>query len=1464
MNDDRLSNSGDGDFHAVLEHWRRYFEMAAPDPDAFLKWVTHQLSPSHPDQGEEALHPLMEQLLAHCPKGVREEHGSRESRLKAFLAWAVESVHEHDRFKGDQGPPNPEPREARCSTFAEKATAKMPPAAAHQPLDQQKDDPWQVPEQIGPFSIQEVIGSGGMGIIFKGLKQNDSHQVAAVKVLQSLHNQCLSAFKKEMAIVSSLQHPNIAHYLDHGMLQTQRPWLALEYVKGVPVDEWCHREKPSIKRLLRVFLKICEAVTYAQNNLIIHRDLKPSNILIQDDDEPKLLDFGIAAVLKPETQEQQTLTGLHLHAMTPDYASPEQIRQERLTAATDVYSMGVILYQMLTGEKPYKMDTDSLIECHNHLTRIQITKPSRKFAEIAKLGRLGSNPICGDLDAICLKAMEQNSTDRYENASELAADLERVRGGYPVHARNNTVRYRLSKYFRRHQFQIFWAGALFLVLSMATISSVGQSKMIAQERDLVAMEKDRAEKIAGFLISMFQDIDPDLNASGGKDIKAFDILENGRREILSDQIADPLMRAQLMLTMGEVYRTLGKYRSSHELLEEARALPLGKSIVAFDVEMASIETLLAEGLLHRAWDRVEALSSQWTNNQDPKIQLKLNDARGRIAVEMGRYQAADGYYQEALSLQGALPPELTLGLLLGRARLLEKMNLHRESLTEFERMLQFQKDLGHNEHSLFIKALLGIGKQNQALARFDLAQEAYDQAMQMLENRFGAKHPYIIKILMAQARLKATQGDLPAAEQELLQARKIAKALLREDHPVKAEVLKELSLVYESMGNHEQAETLLRKSYSDLANLFGEEHPVVAECLKIWGDIYHQRAAFEDGMRMYYRALAIQNKITKNQGDALKMATLLGIAKINIDRGKLPEAEEVLRKLIETQTLVYSEVHPATTESMLYLTDVLKRQRKYEEGEELCRRGLLIETELFGEHHLRVANWMGLLAVFHQTKGELKAAKVLYEKVINIKSEQLGPDHSSVLSEVYGFSGVLTQLKLWDEAEAGYKRVLEGNIRQFGYPHLYNASVFFGLANMMRDKGDIEASQKYHLEEISICDMIGELDKQPCLTGLRSYGLFLASEVHDYQGALTVFQESFRIAPQYHNQPSLSKSIAEVNIGFIYLSLGEFSDAEEFLTRAYLYRRDTYGMSHHKTISSLEYLARALYFLGDLDRAEDLLCQAVFYHEGKDASRSARLATNKLYLGRIKHAKGLTREARYYYNQALGLFEPEDPAEQSLSVKIWSALALSALDEGDLEEARFWLETSLRATAEGSPEQAKVLTQLAEVALTAGEYGRANQLLDDALVPLESAQNPLFMADWYHQKARALLVEGRLAEASKRMAVGYALMASRYGENYPHRIMALLDFAEIQGEAGAVSEALVLAERGVGLSRALQGEDSVLLKVALSIKGRLLARSGRQETATLLLRQSHDELLRRLGPEHYLTRAARSRQNALP
>ncbi len=433
-----------------------------------------------------------------------------------------------------------------------------------------------VGQQFGPYRIVREIGSGGMGSVFLAERvEGEFEQKVAIKLIKHGMDskEILKRFQSERQIMARLEHPNIARLLDGGVTPDGLSYFAMEYVDGKPIDQYCDHNKLSVKKRLELFQIICSSVQNAHRNLIVHRDLKPSNILVKKDGTIKLLDFGIAKVLTPETNGGQpkflTLTQTGAQIMTPEYAAPEQVKGEPVTTATDVYALGVILYELLTGQRPYRLQGRSPAEIERAITTSDPDKPSTvvkrkdQASETTpeKISELrGTEPsqlkrqLSGDLDNICLMALRKEPERRYSSPERFLDDVKRYLEGLPVIARKDTAGYRTQKFIRRHKTGL--VAAVGVVIMIAIVVSF-YTVQLKQERDRARLEATKARRVSDFLVDLFRVSDP--SESKGKTVTARELLDSGAVRIKEDLIEQPEIQATMMNVMGEVYTSLGLY-----------------------------------------------------------------------------------------------------------------------------------------------------------------------------------------------------------------------------------------------------------------------------------------------------------------------------------------------------------------------------------------------------------------------------------------------------------------------------------------------------------------------------------------------------------------------------------------------------------------------------------------------------------------------------------------------------------------------------------------------------------------------------------------------------------------------------------------------------------------------------------------------------------------------------------------
>lgn len=349
--------------------------------------------------------------------------------------------------------------------------------------------------RLGAYQIERELGRGGMGAVYLAQRADDTYaKLVAIKIVAApLGDEALvRRFRRERQILAQLEHPQIARLIDGGTTDDGLPYLVMEFVEGVRIDEYCRRQGLALADRLRLFRRVCDAVQYAHTHLVVHRDLKPQNILVAADGEPKLLDFGIAALLSDDGDGAAVMTQTGQTAMTPDYASPEQVRGDRVTAASDVYSLGVVLYELLTGSRPHALAGMRPDEIYRVLNDTDASRPSLAAS------RAGDEPLSrrlrGDLDAIVLAALRKDPLRRYASVAQFADDIQRYLNGHPVTARGEAASYRAMTFVRRHKAGVAAAAALILTLVGGIVATTRQARLADAQRREAESQRARAER----------------------------------------------------------------------------------------------------------------------------------------------------------------------------------------------------------------------------------------------------------------------------------------------------------------------------------------------------------------------------------------------------------------------------------------------------------------------------------------------------------------------------------------------------------------------------------------------------------------------------------------------------------------------------------------------------------------------------------------------------------------------------------------------------------------------------------------------------------------------------------------------------------------------------------------------------------------------------------------------------------
>lgn len=542
------------------------------------------------------------------------------------------------------------------------------------PLEEALEDtlvPFRAGQVMGSYRILRQIGVGGMSYVYLAERTDLPDQKVALKILRMYSDGLKRRFEQEKRILARLDHPHIARFFDMGTTPEGCPWFALEYIDGESISRWCDRRKVGIEARLALFLDVCGAVSFAHQNLVIHRDLKPMNIMVTQNGTPKLLDFGIAALLNPETGDQQKATIHGGLMMTPAYASPEQWRGELLNAATDVYSLGVVLFQMLTGALPFAVDTLTPLEACEMLTSREapylaegFTKPASAKAQsaaanrqlaVGKLRRL----LKGDLRIIVAKALRREPKDRYPSVEALADDLRRYLAGLPIQARPPTMRYRLVKYTRRHRYLLGFGLSAILILSVSLGVVLHEQRRAERERIRAEEALQAAEEVTEYLTNLFEFADP--AAHHGSEPSAREMLDLGRERLSGELVGRDFIRGRLFQVMGRVYQSMGADDQADLLLEEAARLFKAAERPAFLASAYAERAEVLAGLSKlNEMEHQAKLAVAVAEGADvpPAVKAEAFDAMG--SLHLWRSQLADAlqWYQRALDLrQATLTPD---------------------------------------------------------------------------------------------------------------------------------------------------------------------------------------------------------------------------------------------------------------------------------------------------------------------------------------------------------------------------------------------------------------------------------------------------------------------------------------------------------------------------------------------------------------------------------------------------------------------------------------------------------------------------------------------------------------------------------------------------------------------------------------------------------------------------------------
>jgi serine/threonine-protein kinase len=789
--------------------------------------------------------------------------------------------------------------------------------------------------RLGPYRVVSELDEGGMGRVFLALRDDDQFQRrVAIKVAHAAQApKLLSRFRSERHILAGLDHPNMARLLDGGTTEDGVPYLVLEYVEGEPIDRYCDSRRLSVRERLRLFRIVCAAVQYAHQNLVVHRDLKPGNVLVTTDGTPKLLDFGIAKLLKPELLGQALpLTTDLSRPMTPEYASPEQVRGDPVTTASDVYSLGVLLYELLTGCRPLRLDGQGPTGIERIVTEVEPEPPSTAAARApeADHGRApeersrarGLSPeklartLEGDLDNIVLMALRKAPARRYSSAEQLSEDLRRHLEGLPVRARKDTLRYRAGKFAGRNRYPLAVAAAFFAVVVGFGWNRAQLARSLRYERDQAQQEAATAGRVASFLQDVFKLADP--TEEHGATVTAREVLDRATARLSEQEQDRPEVKAELLDTMGNVYRHLGLYARAEPLLEEAlerrraslgeRSLDTAKSLLHLgELRGEESRSAEAEALLRRAVAVREGLLGP----DHADVAEALYSLGVTLRYE-GKRAEAEHVLRRALDLREASfadGPEVA------------------DTLDRLAELLDDRGELSNAE----------------ALAH---------RALEIARRRPG-DHVDSARYLGRLGTILREEGELAAAEPLLREALAMRERLFGPDHPTVATNLDELANLLRDRGQPDAAEPLYRRAVDVYRRLVGDDHLGLAAVRVDLGEMLVEKGRLDEAEGLFERSLEARRRL--GDDDPFTLVSRDRLARVAAARGDLLTAEALYRDVLEARRRTEQEDDLEAATSELGLGRVLCAEGKAAEAELILRKALVRRLRLLPARHWQVA-----------------------------------------------------------------------------------------------------------------------------------------------------------------------------------------------------------------------------------------------------------------------------------------------------------------------------------------------------------------------------------------------------------------------------------------------------------------------------------------------------------------------------
>ncbi len=928
-----------------------------------------------------------------------------------------------------------------------------------------RGDQLELHSRVGSYEVLDLIAAGGMGRVYRAKRVDQQYEkLVAIKVIKRGMDtdEVIRRFLIERQTLANLDHANIARLFDGGITESGLPYIVMEYVEGMPIDAYCDQHSLSIDARLELFVRACSAVDYAHRNLVVHRDLKPGNILVDKDGNPKLLDFGIAKVLSPGGSSNTTaLAEKGAHPMTPAYASPEQVRGEPITTACDVYSMGMVLYELLTGHRPYRLTTRSEMDIKRVICEKQPLPPSTAVRQIISIestdnttttttltpdsvsGVRQSTParlrrkLNGDLDNIVLMALRKEPRRRYASIREFSDDIHNYRTGLPVLALRDSLTYRAGKFVLRHR-------ALSSLSTLMALTLLIGGLAFIRKAHIASIEGEKFKEIASFVQNMLASVRPEAS---GIDVTVREVLDEASAWMDTEFDDQPEVEAALRTTIGLSYQSLGIYDKSRNHLERAYELHRAPTMKGNIREQALSASHLAS-----------------------------------VLVDLGEYEDARRFYLEARRhhrTNGRTSPIDEVSILSGLSEIKGKGG-------DFKTAEQLAKEahaisLTHHgpDHLITAKTLSHLASLQFACGSYAEADQNFSRAIEIEEKELGANDPRIASELNNWGVLKSRIHNAKEARPFLQRAVEIRRTNLAEDHPALAESLTALGSVLIALGERIDAERCFVEAIEINRKSLGSEHPALASSLNYLAVLKTSSREFEQAENLHEEALQILRR--KFGSQHIRIATTLEhLGRIYRLRGShtSPKAAETFREAHEMKRAILGPDHPDLESTLVALGGLHGGRGKIEEAHPYLKEVLRLRRLTLPEGHIKIAQALHQLGRNECDRLQFETGLILMRECCEIyakapdrpdsghvESANQGTDLFSTLARI-SLGELLIHNELFEEAEATIHPAYEKLVELQGWNHI-NVQVQLRLVAdaYKKENRSVEAGKYFSLLE---------------------------------------------------------------------------------------------------------------------------------------------------------------------------------------------------------------------------------------------------------------------------------------------------------------------------------------------------------------------------------------------------------------